>query len=57
MDWPISQVWPTILNWYNNRETYFLPMIFFPRPQKSLGLFRKGKTRIIAKFHRTDLVI
>ena len=24
---------------------------------KSLGLFRKSKTRIIAKFHRTDLVI
>ena len=23
----------------------------------SLGLFRKGKTCIIAKFHRTDLVI
>ena len=22
-----------------------------------MGLFRKGKTRIIAKFHRTDLVI
>ena len=24
---------------------------------RSLGLFRKGKTHIIAKFHRTDLVI
>ena len=24
---------------------------------RSLGLFRKGKTSIIAKFHRTDLVI
>ena len=24
---------------------------------RSLGLFRKGKTRIIAKFHWTDLVI
>ena len=23
----------------------------------SLGLFRKGKTHVIAKFHRTDLVI
>ena len=24
---------------------------------RSLGLFKKDKTRIIAKFHRTDLVI
>ena len=24
---------------------------------RSFGLFRKGKTHIIAKFHRTDLVI
>ena len=24
---------------------------------RSLELFRKGKTRIIAKFHRTDIVI
>ena len=24
---------------------------------KSLGLFRKGKSGIIAKFHKTDLVI
>ena len=24
---------------------------------RSLGLFRKGKISIIAKFHRTDLVI
>ena len=24
---------------------------------RSLGLFRKGKTGIIAKFHRTDIVI
>ena len=24
---------------------------------RSLGLFRKGKTGIIAKFHRTDLVV
>ena len=24
---------------------------------RSLGVFRKGKTHIIAKFHRTDLVI
>ena len=24
---------------------------------RSLGLFRKGKTVILAKFHRTDLVI
>ena len=24
---------------------------------RSLGMFRKGKTSIVAKFHRTDLVI
>ena len=27
-----------------------------PARSRSLGLFRKSKTRIIAKFHRTDLV-
>ena len=30
---------------------------FLQDGSRSLGLFRKGKTRIIAKFHRNDLVI
>ena len=39
--------------------------VFFPKQSqkfrsvlksRSLGLFRKGKTRIVAKFHRSDLV-
>ena len=44
-------------------EFFFLPKTI-PKIQirligrsRSFGLFRKGKTHIIAKFHRTDLVI
>ena len=41
--------------------TIFLCFFSFQNNPKnldpSLGLFRKGKTCIIAKFHRTDLVI
>ena len=44
------------------RQSFFLPnhsqksRSVLQDRSRSLGLFRKGKTRIIAKFHRTDLV-
>ena len=44
------------------RQVFFVPKqshksrsVLYDR-SRSLGLFRKSKTRIIAKFHRTDLV-
>ena len=43
-------------------EVFFLPKqsknprYIFSDESRSLGLFRKVKTSIIAKFHRTDLV-
>ena len=36
-------------------EFFFLPKQ--SQRSRSLGLFRKGKIGIVAKFHRTDLVI
>ena len=45
------------------RQSYFLPKqsqvsrSILQDGSRSLGLFRKGKIGIIAKFHRTDLVI
>ena len=45
------------------RQSFFLPKqsqksrSILQDRSRSLGLFRKGKTRIIAKFHRADLVI
>ena len=44
---------------FRNRSllTYLLPNVSLARKQiYTLGLFRKDKTGIIAKFHRTDLV-
>ena len=42
-------------------KTEFFPSQNYPNnldpSYRSLGLFRKGKTQFIAKFHRTDLVI
>ena len=38
-------------------EFYFLPKQSQKSRSRSLALFRKGKTCIIAKFHGTDLVI
>ena len=54
--------------WGDNTVMYFFRVFFIPKQSqtsryvlqdrsKSLGLFRKGKTCIIAKFYRTDLVI
>ena len=37
------------------RQSFFLPKQ--SQRSRSLGLLRKGKIGIIAKFHRTDLVI
>ena len=45
------------------RRSFFLPKqsqrsrSVLQDRSRSLGLFRKGKIGIIAKFHRTDLVI
>ena len=45
------------------RQSVFLPKQFqrsrsiLPDGSRSFGLFRKGKIGIIAKFHRTGLVI
>ena len=44
------------------RQSLFLPKQFqksrsiFQDGSRSLGLFKKGNTHIIAKFHRTDLL-
>ena len=45
------------------RQSFFLPKqsqrsrSILKDRSRSLGLFRKGKIGIVAKFHRTDLVI
>ena len=45
------------------RQCFFLPKqsqksrSVFSDGSRYLGLFRKGKTRITAKLHRTDLII
>ena len=45
------------------RQSFFLPKqsqrssSILQDRSRSLGLFRKGKIGIIAKFHRTDLII
>ena len=39
------------------RQSFFPSKTIQKDHSRSIGLFRKGKTRIIAKFHRTDLVI
>ena len=54
LNYPISSV---------IRQSFFLPKqsqrsrSVLQDGSRSLGLFRKGKIGIIAKFHRTDLVI
>ena len=41
---------------FTNKVTYIYPKLQ-EDGSRCLGLFRKGKIGIIAKFHRTDLVI
>ena len=59
--------WPVLLLGYRIssviRRSFFLPKqsqrsrSILQDGSRSLGLFRKGKIGIIAKFHRTDLLI
>ena len=50
----IKQIWALIYHISSVIKLFF----FLPKQsQKTLGLFRKGKTCIIAKFHRTNIVV
>ena len=67
--WEKQFFWPCLLFWRTYhissiiRQKFFLPKqsqrsrSILQDGSRSLRLFRKGKTHIIAKFHKTDLVI